>query len=566
MRKAKTTKRALLLSALSLLMCVSMLVGSTFAWFTDSVTSGRNKIVAGNLDVVLEYKTDWADAWKPVDKNTKLFKEGALYEPGYTEIVYLRVSNAGSLALKYNLMVDITDEKTSTNVLEETFKLSDYLEIGTYCQDEYNYGFNYADILFPAMFGTRAAAIDSINSASGSGFAKLSTADSVVKSNGPVLAGDKTAQVMALVLTMPETVGNEANHKTGVAAPEVELGVSLVATQYTDEKDSFGSDYDANAAYPVVPVDVYTANDFNKVKDGAIINLCADISLSEAVMLPANAVLRGNGHQINGSIYAGGDLTISGHVKITDFSATYYDRTITIGEGSCLEITGTGRMTLGYGNVFNITGTLENAKNADKNNVQPSLIVPGGISITGGDDAAMNITNAYVKIGSTTSKNSAANGTFTLNFTNTIAEFTNQLTLAEPTNGKNPTFNINIKDSVLTTGTKFVVAAPNSNVVIDNSSVTLATYFRNSGSMLLKNGSVLTGATIQFGENGGNNGTTTVDGSTFTITASSVGHALDGKNTGKLVLKNGATASVDYYKALAVEKDATSSMTGTEVN
>jgi len=51
MTKKRTTKRALLLSALSLLMCVSMLVGSTFAWFTDSVTSGVNKIVAGNLDI-----------------------------------------------------------------------------------------------------------------------------------------------------------------------------------------------------------------------------------------------------------------------------------------------------------------------------------------------------------------------------------------------------------------------------------------------------------------------------------------------------------------------------------
>ena len=60
MTKQKSTKRALLLSALSLLMCVSMLIGSTFAWFTDSVTSGNNKIVAGNLDVAL-YHTNGTD-------------------------------------------------------------------------------------------------------------------------------------------------------------------------------------------------------------------------------------------------------------------------------------------------------------------------------------------------------------------------------------------------------------------------------------------------------------------------------------------------------------------------
>ena len=177
-----------------------------------------------------------------------------------------------------------------------------------------------------------------------------------------------------------------------------------------------------------------------------------------------------------------------------------------------------------------------------------------------------NVKNAYVQIGSTSSKNSAANGTFTLNIENSIAEFTNQLTLAEPTNGMNPTFNINVKNSVLTTGTKFIVAAPNSNVVIDNSIVTLSTYFRNSGTFTLKNGSVLTGATIQFGENGGNDGTTNIDNSTFTITASSTGHALDGKGTGKISLTNNAIVNIDYYKDLTIENDGTSTFTGTEVN
>jgi len=51
MTKTRSTKRALLMSGLALLMCVSMLIGSTFAWFTDSVTSAGNKIVAGTLNI-----------------------------------------------------------------------------------------------------------------------------------------------------------------------------------------------------------------------------------------------------------------------------------------------------------------------------------------------------------------------------------------------------------------------------------------------------------------------------------------------------------------------------------
>ena len=293
------------------------------------------------------------------------------------------------------------------------------------------------------------------------------------------------------------------------------------------------------------------------VQAGKTITLIADATLSAELTLPAGITLDGNGKQINGTIYAGGDLTFVGHTKVTSFSASYYDRVITIGEGACLEITGGGRVSLAYGNTFNITGSIENAKTANKANVQPSLIIPAGISITGGSDATMNVTNAYVQIGSTTSKNSAANGTFNLNFTNSIVEFTKEFALAEPTSGKNPTFNVNIKDCVFTTGTKFIAAAPNSNVVVDNSNVTLGTYFRNSGKFDIVNGSEFAGSTIQFGENGGNNGAITVDNSKLAITASSSGHAFDGKDTGSITLKNKATASVDYVKDMAIKVDAT---------
>ena len=300
-------------------------------------------------------------------------------------------------------------------------------------------------------------------------------------------------------------------------------------------------------------------------KTGDTISLLSDVTLAAETKIPAGVTLKGNGKQINGSIYAGGDLTFEGHTKVTGFSASYYDRTITIGEGACLEVTGTGRVTFGYGNTFDITGSIADAKNTDKTTVQPSMIIPGGISITGGSDFTMNLTNAYVQIGSTSSKNNVANGTFTLNIVNSIAEFTDQLTFAEPKDGKIPTFNLNITNSQVTTPKKLCIAAPNSNVIIDNSTVTLGTYLRNSGELTLKNGSKLTGSTIQFGENGGNDGTINVDNSELTITATSTGQAFDGTGTGEINLTNSAEASVTYYKAMTINVDATSTFTGTEV-
>jgi len=287
--------------------------------------------------------------------------------------------------------------------------------------------------------------------------------------------------------------------------------------------------------------------------------------VTENVTLPADVIFNGNGKQINGSLSAGGNLTLKGHTLATSFSAGYYNRTITIGEGACLELTGTGRITIGYGNTFNITGSISDAKTTDKAAVQPSLIVPGGSSITGGNGAAFNVTNAYIIMGNTSSKNSAANGTFDIDFTNSIAEFTHQFTLSAPTGSLNPTFNVNIKDSVFTSVAKICLAAPGSNVVIDNSNVSTANNLHNSGNITLKNDAVFTGNTIQFGENGGNAGTITVDNSTFNVNAANAAHAFDGNGTGKIIVKNGGKADVDYITNSDIEVDLSSNLTATDL-
>ena len=123
----KTTKSALLTSSISLLLCFAMLLGTTFAWFTDSVTSANNIIKSGNLDVEFEY---WdGSTWKTV-KGASDILTNTLWEPGVTQVAYLRVANKGSLALKYQLGVNIVSEKEGTNVAGDTFKLSDSLMFG----------------------------------------------------------------------------------------------------------------------------------------------------------------------------------------------------------------------------------------------------------------------------------------------------------------------------------------------------------------------------------------------------------------------------------------------------
>ena len=118
-----STKKALLMSATSLLLCFAMLLGTTFAWFTDSVSSANNIIKSGNLDIELEYwnGTEWADV-----KGSSDILTNTLWEPGVTEIAYLRLANAGSLALKYQFGINIVTETAGKNVAGDEFKLSDY--------------------------------------------------------------------------------------------------------------------------------------------------------------------------------------------------------------------------------------------------------------------------------------------------------------------------------------------------------------------------------------------------------------------------------------------------------
>jgi predicted ribosomally synthesized peptide with SipW-like signal peptide len=229
MTNSKTTKRALLLSVLSMVLCVSMLVGSTFAWFTDTASTAVNKIQAGNLDVELEYSKDFSE-WKKVDDTTKLFEESKSWEPGRTEIVYLRVKNAGTLALKYTLGLYNLYNSTGKNILGKKYSLSDYVKLGAVEAD--------------AAYADRAAAISAVQDS-----AKTLNSIGDASIVGADLATNAT-KVYAMVLYMPTTVGNEANpkNKDPYWAAKVSFGISVDATQAVSESDSFGNTYDEDAA------------------------------------------------------------------------------------------------------------------------------------------------------------------------------------------------------------------------------------------------------------------------------------------------------------------------------
>ena len=232
MENSKSTKRALLTSALALLMCVTMLVGATFAWFTDTASTGVNKIQAGNLDVKLEYATAWNDdgsvkTWTDAEGKTLTFKtadnraaDQILWEPGCTyELPQLRVVNKGNLALKYKIQITgIQGDAKLNEVIDWTIN------------------------------------------------------DAAINLTEEHLSAGQTGTAFTIKGHMKETAGNEYQNLTIDG-----IGITVYATQDTVENDSFGNTYDENATYYPV-IDLASLKD--AIKNGGNVAVDADVEVS----------------------------------------------------------------------------------------------------------------------------------------------------------------------------------------------------------------------------------------------------------------------------------------------
>ena len=333
--KLKSKKSALLLSFTSLLLCFAMLAGSTFAWFTDTATTGVNKITSGNLDIKLSYKNSSTQGeFKTADKDTPVFDENARWEPGHVEYVVLKVSNEGNLALKYKLGINIANEVPGRSVIDDkVFKLSDYINFSVVDGDKSEL--------------TREQLIEAAREWKKLGEGYM-TEDTPLYPAGKEALSEKT---VTLVVWMPESVGNEANHKAGATAPSVELGINVVATQLNHENDSFGPDYDKDA--PSVTANVADAE-----------GIRAAIQQGETAGVPVKITLT---RDVRGADLNGGDVTVNvAGKKLILQPATISRGQVTIignegdrlGNDKNVTVAGEGKLTMGIGisaNAYQVT-------------------------------------------------------------------------------------------------------------------------------------------------------------------------------------------------------------------
>ena len=346
MASSKSTKRALISSALAILMCVAMLIGTTFAWFTDTASTGVNKIQAGNLDVKLMMLK--GSSWVSAEGETLTFKtkdnrttDKILWEPGCTyELPALRIDNCGNLALKYKIIISGIKGDAKLNEAIE-WKISDGLvmsgifhEMGVASME---------GVLYPSPMSP--------------GYPNAS--------NAFVISGH-----------MKEDAGNEYQ---GLSIEGI--SITVVATQATYEEDSFGNTYDKDATYPVTD-NKGLKDAINNAADGSTVHIASgeytlsDPAETSKIEIPAGATIAGAGVD-NTTLNVNNDEIAKDNVTLKDMT-----------------IKGSGSQ--GTGGTLNVNGNNTTIENIDyKGDGNIAIAVSTGGSNSGTTFRGTKITNAF---------------------------------------------------------------------------------------------------------------------------------------------------------------------------
>ncbi len=224
------TKRSLLTNCVALCLCFVMLLGTTFAWFTDVVTSSGNKIQSGSLKLDLlvlnevETTTGTRNEWVSIKDDQDPLFTYENWEPGYTDVTILKVENLGSLALKWEARFASEQPLSALAQVIDVYVLPGVEE---YPEDRDDLdGWN--------KVGTLNQFVNTISETT---YGYL---------DGKNTVGGTTSATLGIALKMREEAGNEYQNLT-----LGEFDIRIVATQATKEEDSFGSDYDKDAQWPV---------------------------------------------------------------------------------------------------------------------------------------------------------------------------------------------------------------------------------------------------------------------------------------------------------------------------
>ena len=202
---------ALALSLCALIIWGVLGTGASLAWFTDTSPEINNIFHFADFELEVSHRlTD--GKWEQIDGKTDIFDDKALYEPGYVQVVYLKVTNKGSVPFKFYTSVNVNGCSVATNVFGQQFLLQDYLKFGITTSD--------SEEAMKNSVPNREKAVEIADM-------PLHNYDTKTAILNPA-----ETKYIAVIVRMPEEVGNGANYR-GDTVPKVELGITVKAEQIT---------------------------------------------------------------------------------------------------------------------------------------------------------------------------------------------------------------------------------------------------------------------------------------------------------------------------------------------
>ena len=214
MNRKKWTKAALAFSSCLFVLWWALGTGATLAWFSDADTV-RNEFQVGLLRLDVSYKNDIITNYAPLQGTTKAFHDEALYEPGYTQVVYLQIENKGDVDFKYKVAVTVEDFVNGKNAWGEDIYLPNYMRYGVvFSESEAGLEQMVADRLQARAHATE----------------DWGTLGTWSEKSPYTFEAKEAPHYAALIVHMPEDVGNAANYR-GIQQPRVELGITVFAQQ-----------------------------------------------------------------------------------------------------------------------------------------------------------------------------------------------------------------------------------------------------------------------------------------------------------------------------------------------
>lgn len=340
MKRSSTTKKALLISTCALLFSMLMMAGSTFAWFTDSVSSGTNTITTGKLDVQLLHTSSHVTDPAKVEQDTPLFTDDkgdpVKWEPGAVAYENFTVKNTGVLALNYRLALDLNNANT---IADTQLSLKDVLKVKVL-----DHAVGDADLSEEELkTGSQQVTSDQISipeTVNDDKIQKLTKKGSDSATYGVIIYWEPNAEkdynYNLANYSDKDTQGNAINKTSdGNSRLTIDLGVSLGATQAPEESDSTGNDYDKNATYPAASASEFTSA-LEKAKSGDTIELTGSISLNEPITVNKNVTIK----SVGGAVLSGKALEIGSNNNVTLQGITFKSPRTAENKGISLKATG----------------------------------------------------------------------------------------------------------------------------------------------------------------------------------------------------------------------------------